>query len=60
MFFLHDTAEHIERFNTTNELTKYIEIRHTEEGGFDWISEIKDSKGKYYGCTWSVKIETIG
>ena len=60
MFFLHDTTEHIERFKTIDKLKEYIEIRHAEEGGFDWISEIKDDKGKSYGCNWSVEIEQVG
>jgi hypothetical protein len=34
-------------------------FRHAEEGGFDWISEIKDDEEKYYGCSWSVEIEQI-
>ena len=59
MFFLHDTTEHIERFKTTDELKKYIEIRHAEEGGFDWVSEIRDEHGKHYGCSWSLEIEEI-
>lgn len=60
MFFLRDEMGHEEKFKATNELKEYIEIRHAEEGGFDWISEIKDDKGKSYGCNWSVEIEQIG
>lgn len=59
MFFLCNTLGHIEKFKTIDELKEYIEIRHAEDGGFDWISEIKDSKGNYYGCNWSVVIEQI-
>lgn len=60
MFFLCNTLGHIEKFKTIDELKEYIEIRHAEEGGFDWVSEIRDDKGKYYGCNWSVAIEQIG
>jgi hypothetical protein len=46
-------------FDTIEELKEYIESRHAEEGGFDWISEIKDSTGDFYGCTWTLEIEKI-
>lgn len=59
MFFLHDTAGRKERFKTIDELKEYIEIRHAEEGGFDWVSEIRDEHGKHYGCSWSLEIEEI-
>lgn len=48
MFLLCDTIGHKEKFRTIDKLKEYVEIRHAEEGGFDWISEIKDTKGKYY------------
>lgn len=60
MFFIHDTVGHKEKFKTMDELKKYIEIRHAEEGGFDWVSEIRDDKGNSYGCSWNVEIEQIG
>lgn len=59
MFFLRDTMNHTESFDTVEELKEYVEIRHAEEGGFDWISEIKDGRGRQYGCTWSLEIERI-
>lgn len=59
MFLLYNTWGHIEKFKALDKLKKYIETRPAEEGGFDWISEIKDSKGNYYGCNWSVVIEQI-
>lgn len=60
MFSLCDAMGHRAKFKATNELKEYIESRHAEEGGFDWISEIIDDKGKCYGCSWSVEIEQIG
>lgn len=60
MFFLYDAIGRKARFKTIDELKDYIETRHAEEGGFDWISETKDDKGKSYGCNWSVEIEQIG
>ncbi|HHT9115387.1 MAG TPA: hypothetical protein ACFYEL_02850 [Candidatus Wunengus californicus] len=59
MFFLCNTLRHIEKFKTIDELKAYIEIRHAEEGGFDWVSEIRDEHGKHYGCSWSLEIEEI-
>ena len=60
MFFLYDTKEHKEKFKTMDGLREYVEIRHAEEGGFDWVSEIRDDKGNSYGCNWNVEIEQIG
>lgn len=60
MFFLSDTNGYFQNFDTIEELREYIEIRHAEDGGFDWISEIKDSRGKHYGCDWHLEIEPIG
>ena len=45
--------------NDINKLKDYIETRHAEEGGFDWVSEIRDEHGKHYGCSWSLEIEQI-
>lgn len=59
MFFLHDTNGIAQDFNKIEELKEYIEIRHAEEGGFDWISEIKDEHGRQYGCSWKLEIEKI-
>lgn len=59
MFLLYDCNEYSHEFDTTLELKEYIENRHAEEGGFDWISEIKDDKGNYYGCSWKLEIEEI-
>lgn len=50
---------HTESFDTLEELKDYVEIRHAEEGGFDWISEIKDGRGRQYSCNWSLEIERI-
>jgi len=50
---------HTEMFETVEELKEYVEIRHAEEGGFDWISEIKDGRGRPYGCSWTLEIERI-
>lgn len=47
------------KFKTIKELKEYIELRHAEEGGFDWISAIKDDNGKQYGCCWNLEIEQI-
>ncbi len=60
MFFLRDTNNFVHQFDRIEELMEYIEIRHAEEGGFDWISEIKDDKGIHYGCSWNLQIERIG
>ncbi|MCX5885847.1 MAG: hypothetical protein NT096_08065 [Proteobacteria bacterium] len=60
MFCLHDCNGCLEKFDTIEALKEYIEIRHAEEGGFDWISEIKDNRGHYYGCSWQVEIDSIG
>lgn len=59
MFFLYDTKGHKEKFQTMDELREFVEMRHAEDGGFDWISEIKDEHGKQYGCSWSLEIEQL-
>jgi len=59
MFWVYDTDGNCHKFDAIGELKEYIENRHAGEGGFDWISEIKDSKGNYYGCTWKLEIEEI-
>ena len=59
MYFLYDTNSRVYQFHSIEELREYIEIRHAEQGGFDWISEIKDSAGIQYGCSWSLQIEKI-
>jgi hypothetical protein len=60
MYFLRDTHGQTQRFGAIGELKEYIETRHAEEGGWDWISEIADSKGRQYGCSWGLEIERIG
>ena len=42
MLFLEDTSSHKIKFKSAIEAQDYIEDRHAEEGGFDWISEITD------------------
>ena len=42
MFLLYDEDDFLHKFQTMEDLKEYIEIRHAEEGGFDWISEITD------------------
>jgi len=59
MFFVYNCDGSATEFNTTIELKEYIEDRHAEKGGFDWICEIKDDKGNYYGCSWKLEIEKI-
>jgi hypothetical protein len=59
MFVLDDTNGQTDEFHTLRELREYIENRHAEDGGFDWISEIKDEKGNHYGCTWKLQVEEI-
>lgn len=59
MFFLRDSNGYLQNFDKIEELKEYIETRHAEEGGFDWISEIKDDRKKHYGCNWSLEIEPI-
>lgn len=59
MFLLCDTNDYLHRFATLEELKEYIETKHAEGGGFDWISEIKDEQGRNYGCSWSLEIEPI-
>ena len=58
MFFLY-TDSSKKKFLTKTELEKYIENGHVEKGGFDWICEIKDDKGNYYGCNWKLEVELI-
>jgi hypothetical protein len=58
MFFL-DTDFGSKKFATKKELKEYIELFHAEKGDFDWISEIKDDKGKHYGCNWKLEVELI-
>jgi len=59
MFWVYDSNEKSHKFDRIQDLKEYIEIRHAEEGGFDWISEIKDSRGSHYGCSWGLEIEEI-
>jgi len=59
MFLLCDIGGQTNQFDTKAELKEYIENRHAEEGGFDWICEIKDDNGYCYGCTWRLCIEKI-
>ncbi len=59
MLFLEDSGGHKIKFKTAIEAQDYIEERHAEEGGFDWISGIKDDKANYYGCSWKVEIVEI-
>lgn len=59
MFFVQDTAGHTGRFGTLDELKEYVEIRHAEEGGWDWISEIKDEHERQYGCSWQLEVERL-
>jgi hypothetical protein len=59
MLFLEDSVGNKIKFDTTIEAQEYIEQRHAEEGGFDWISQITDDMGNNYGCNWKVKIEEI-
>jgi hypothetical protein len=59
MFLLGDSNGYSHSFDTMIELKEYVENRHAEEGGFDWISEIKDSKGQCYGCNWSLEVQAI-
>jgi len=59
MFVLEDTDEIRIKFDTVVDLQDYIEQRHAEEGGWDWISEINDDNGTHYGCSWKVEINEI-
>lgn len=59
MYFLTDTNGNVFEFFTEAELKEYVEIRHAEAGGFDWITEIKDDEGKPYGCSWSLELMEI-
>lgn len=59
MFLLYDTNGDIYRFDSVEEIREYIEMRHAQEDGFEWISQIRDENEKHYGCSWSVRIEKI-
>ena len=59
MLFLEDTGGQKMEFDTAIEAQEYIEVRHSEAGGFDWISEITDDKGNHYGCSWKLEIEEL-
>lgn len=59
-FFLHDIYRRSQYLEIIAELKKCIETRHAGEGGFDWVSEIKDGKGKQCGCSWRLETERIG
>jgi hypothetical protein len=59
MLFLEDTSSHKIKFKSAIEAQDYIEDRHAEEGGFDWISEITDDMGNHYGCSWKVEVVEI-
>jgi len=59
MLFLEDSGGHKMGFSAVIEAQEYIEDRHAEEGGFDWISQITDDMGNDYGCSWKVEIEKI-
>jgi hypothetical protein len=59
MLFLEDTNGNKIEFDTIIEAQKYIEIRHAEEGGWDWICEVTDDKGNQYGCSWKLELEEI-
>jgi hypothetical protein len=58
-FYVYDCGGHRIEFDTAVEAQDYIEERHAEEGGFDWISQITDDTGNDYGCSWKVAIEEI-
>jgi len=59
MFFLKDTDGNKIEFDTATEAQEYIEVRHAESGGFDWICEIMNDKGKHFGCNWKLEIVEI-
>ena len=59
MFFLEDSGGHRMEFGTLIEAQDYIEERHAEEEGFDWISQITDDIGNHYGCSWKLGIVEI-
>ena len=59
MFSLYDYDGFSQEFDTKEQLKEYVENRHAEEGGFDWISEITDDMGRRYGCSWTLEIESI-
>ena len=59
MFWVDDTNGKRHKFDAIQDMKEYIENRHAEEGGTDWISEIADKRGNYYGCTWKLEIEEI-
>jgi hypothetical protein len=58
MFFLYTSSNTI-KFRTKSQLIQYIEDRHAEEGGVEWINEIRDNKGALYGCNWKVCVDLI-
>jgi hypothetical protein len=49
MLFLEDTGGNKIEFDTAIEAQEYIEERHAEEDGFDWISQITDNMGTIMG-----------
>jgi len=59
MLFLEDSGGHRIEFSTAIEAQDYIEERHAEEGGFDWICQITDDAGNHYGCSWKVALDEI-
>jgi hypothetical protein len=59
MLFLEDSGGHKIGFSTAIEAQDYIEERHAEEGGFDWICQITDDAGNQYGCSWNVALDEI-
>jgi hypothetical protein len=59
MFLVEDTSGNKIEFDTVIEAQKYIEVRHDEEGCWDWLSEITDDKGNRYGCSWKLEIMEI-
>ena len=59
MLFLEDSDGHRMEFDTVIEAQEYIEFRHAEEGGWDWICNITDDKDKHYGCSWKLEIVEI-
>jgi len=59
MFLLYETNGDIHRFDSVEEIREYIEMRHAQEGGFEWVSQIRDEHGKHYGCSWSLRVEKI-
>ena len=58
MFFLYTDCGK-KKFVTKAKLEEYIENGHAEKDSFDWICEIKDDKGNYYGCNWRLDVQVI-